>query len=124
MEGCQRRQPGRWPPLSRAVESQGLLFLTGRVAGPKDQIDSGDIRSQTSGTLSNTPRTPGECGATLEDVVRETIYLTDMADFGAMNEAYREFFPVDPPARSTLGVKELGSPEYRIESDVIAAVGD
>ena len=111
-------------PLSKAIKANGFLFLTGHVAGPRDQVDAGDIGSQTSGTLENIKRTLTECGASLEDVVRVTIYLTDMADFAAMNDAYRAFFPQDPPARSTIGVKELGSPEYRIEVDVIAAVDE
>jgi 2-iminobutanoate/2-iminopropanoate deaminase len=109
-------------PLSKAVKANGLLFLTGHVAGPKDQIDANSIESQTKGTLENISRTLGECGATLENVVRVTVYLTDMADKAGMDEAYKKFFPTDPPARSTIGVKELAGPEYKIEVDVIAAV--
>lgn len=111
-------------PLSKAVKANGFLFLTGHVAGPKDQVDPNDIASQTKGTLENIKRTLGECGASLADVVRVTVYLTDMADKPGMDAAYKEFFPTDPPARSTLGVKELGGPEYKIEVDVIAAVAE
>lgn len=111
-------------PLSKAVKANGFLFLTGHVAGPQDQVDPNDIRSQTRGTLENLKRTLGECGASLEDVVRATVYLTDMADFEGMNEVYREYFPEDPPARSTIGVKELGAPVYRIEIDLVAVVND
>lgn len=109
-------------PLSKAVQANGFLFLTGHVGGPVAQIDATDIRAQTRGTLENLKRTLGECDAGLEDVVRATVYLTDMGDFTGMNEVYREYFPADPPARSTIGVKDLGSPEYRIEIDLIAAV--
>lgn len=110
-------------PLSKAVKANGFLFLTGHVAGPVDKVDAGCIRSQTTGTLENIQRTLKECGASLEDVVRATVYLTEMSDKSAMNEAYITFFPNDPPARSCIGVKELGAPEYRIEIDIVAAVG-
>ncbi|HWV23449.1 MAG TPA: RidA family protein [Thermomicrobiales bacterium] len=111
-------------PLSKAVKANGFLFLTGHVAGPAANIDANSIASQTTGSLENIQRTLKECGASLEDVVRVTIYLTDMADKKEMNEAYIAFFPNDPPARSCIGVKELGGPEYRIEIDVVAAVED
>lgn len=107
--------------LSKGVKAAGLLFLTGHVAGPKDQIDPSSIESQTKGTLENIARSLESCGSKMEDVVRVTIYLTDMANKPAMDAAYREFFPVDPPARSTVGVKQLGGDEYLIEIDVIAA---
>lgn len=110
--------------LSKAVKAAGLLFLTGHVAGPKDKIDATSIESQTKGTLENIARTLKECGSSMEDVVRVTIYLTDMSNKEGTNSAYREFFPVDPPARSTVGVKELGGEEYLIEVDVIAVAND
>ncbi|MCA9832423.1 MAG: RidA family protein [Thermomicrobiales bacterium] len=106
--------------LSKAVKAGGFLFLTGHVAGPKDQIDATSIDSQTRGTLESISRTLKECGASMEDVVRVTVYLTDMNNKPGMDAAYREFFPIDPPARSTIGVKELGGDEYLIEVDVIA----
>lgn len=110
--------------LSKGVKAGGLLFLAGHVAGPKDQIDPTSIESQTKGTLENIARSLKECGSSLEDVVRVTIYLTDMGNKADMDAAYREFFPVDPPARSTVGVKELGGEEYLIEVDVIAVARD
>lgn len=110
--------------LSKGVKAGGLLFLAGHVAGPKEAIDPTSIESQTKGTLENIARSLNDCGCSLEDVVRVTIYLTDMNNKPAMDAAYREFFPVDPPARSTVGVKELGGDEYLIEIDVIAAARD
>lgn len=111
-------------PLSKGVKAGGLLFLSGHVAGPKDKIDPTSMESQTRGTLQNIARSLGECGSSLEDVVRVTIYITDMSLKPGMDAAYREFFPSDPPARSTLGIKELASPEYLIEIDVVAIARD
>lgn len=108
--------------LSRAVISNGLAFLAGHVPQPAEKVDPNDITSQTHLTMEGIKDTLAACGCTLDDVVRVTIYLTDMADFQAMNAAYREYFPSDPPARTTIGVAGLAAPEFRIEIDIIAAI--
>ena len=58
-------------------------------------------------------------GSSLQEVVRVGVYLVDLKDFDAMNEVYREFFPTDPPARTTVGVQ---LPKIKIEIDCIARV--
>lgn len=109
-------------PFAKAVKANGFLFVTGHVAGPQDKVDPNDIRSQTRMTLENLKRTVESCGASFEDAVRVTVYLTDVKDFDAMNEVYKQFFPTEPPARTTIGIKELAGPAYRIEIDMIVAV--
>lgn len=110
--------------FSRAVQSGGLVFLSGHVAGPADQIDPKDIRSQTRGTFQNIARTLEEAGLSLQDVVRVTVYLTDIEDKQGMDEIYKEIFVTESPARSTIAVKALAGDEYLIEVDIIAAVRD
>ena len=61
-------------------------------------------------------------GASLDDALKATIYMTDMAgEFAAMNEVFKTFFPGTPPARSTVGVAHLAKPDLRIEMDFIVA---
>lgn len=110
--------------LSKATIFNGIAFLAGHVPSPAEDVVEGDIASQTHLTFARIKETLELCGCTLDDVLRVTIYLTNMDDFQAMNAVYREYFPEDPPARTTIGVSGLASPELLIEIDVIAAVGD
>lgn len=110
--------------FSRAVRGGDLIFLSGMVAGPADQIDPKNIRSQTQRTLQNITRTLGEAGLSLDDVVRVTVYLTNIADKPGMDQAYREFFTADVPARSTVAVAALAGEEFLIEIDIVAATRD
>lgn len=110
--------------FSRAVRAGDLVFLSGHVAGPADQIDPKDIRSQTRGTLQNIARTLGEAGLALEDVVRVTIYLTNIADKSGMDEVYKEFFVTETPARSTVAIDALAGDEFLIEIDIVATTGN
>ncbi len=106
-------------PFSKAVKANGFWFVTGHVAA-KEGLDPTDIAQQTRGTLENLKRTLGECGVGMENVVRATVYLVNMSDFAAMNAVYKEYFPVDAPARTCFGVKELATPDYLVEIDVVA----
>lgn len=110
--------------FSRAVQGGGLVFLSGHVAGSADQIDPKDIRSQTRATFQNIARTLGEAGLGLEDVVRVTVYLTNIDDKPGMDEIFREIFVTDPPARSTVGISALAGEAFLIEVDIVAATRD
>ena len=109
-------------PYSTAVRVNGLLFVSGNVAVNRHTgaMVEGDIRQQTRQVLQNLREIAEESGSSLADAARVTVYLTDMADFSAMNEVYREFFPNDPPARTTVGVKALSNEAFRVEMDLIA----
>jgi len=110
--------------LSPAVRVGDLLFLSG-VMGTKaggGGLVEGGIEEQTRQALENVRASLALAGATLSDVAKCTVFLTDAANFQGMNKAYREFFPTDPPARSTVAVAALVLPNALLEVECIAAV--
>jgi 2-iminobutanoate/2-iminopropanoate deaminase len=96
-------------PYSQAIRAGGLLFLAGQI--PLDpatgQISAGDIKAQTRRVLQNLAAVLEAAGSSVERVVKTTVFLKDMNDFGAMNEEYASFFRELPPARSTVQVARL-----------------
>ena len=112
-------------PYSWATRTGNLIFVAGQAALDPDGtvVGVGDIRRQTEQTLENIRITLEAAGATFEDVVRTTIYLTDVANYAGMNEVYRRYFPENPPARATLltGLVVTG---LLVEIDAIAALED
>jgi 2-iminobutanoate/2-iminopropanoate deaminase len=109
--------------LSPAVRVGDLLFLSG-VMGTKPGgggLVDGGIEEQTRQALENVKSLLALAGATMADVAKCTVFLTDAANFQGMNKAYREFFPADPPARSTVAVAALVAPKALIEIECVAA---
>jgi 2-iminobutanoate/2-iminopropanoate deaminase len=106
---------------SPAVVSNGFVFVSGQAAiNPEtDQLESGDIKSETRRTLKNIQAILESSGSSLDEIVRIGVFLADIDDFDAMNEVFKEFFPAAPPARTTVGA-EL--PKIKIEIDCIARV--
>ncbi len=88
-------------PLSAAIQSGDRIFLSGVMGNT--EATAGDIKAQTRETLTRIQRTLEGQGLTFLNVVDTTVYLTDLSNFAAMNEVYREFFPSAPPARATIG---------------------
>ena len=116
------KQPdGRIGPYSPALRAGNLLFVSGQI--PLDvqtsQLIEGDIRAQTRQALSNVRRLVESHGLGMSAVARTTVYLADLNDFTAMNEAYAEFFSEPYPARSTIQAARLPR-DARIEVDAIA----
>jgi 2-iminobutanoate/2-iminopropanoate deaminase len=109
-------------PYSQAVRAGSLLFVSGQV--PIDpatgQIVSGDIGVQTHRVFQNIGEILRAGGATFDHVVRTTVFLADMNDFAAMNEAYATYFTAPAPARATVQVSRLPK-DARVEIDVIAS---
>jgi 2-iminobutanoate/2-iminopropanoate deaminase len=96
-------------PYSPWVKAGGFIFVSGQ--GPVD-IDSGepflgDIARQSEMTLDNVTAVLADAGATLADVVKTTVFLTDINDFARMNEVYARYFGESKPARSTVQVAKL-----------------
>ncbi|MGP1450735.1 MAG: RidA family protein [Wolinella sp.] len=95
-------------PYSQAVVVNDMIFTSGQIALSCDGImNEGDIESQTKQVLENLKNVLKSEGSGLEKVVKTTVFLSDMADFGAMNRVYAEFFGEHKPARSTVAVKTL-----------------
>lgn len=111
-------------PYSPAIRANGFIFVSGQVAvdpATNTLLPDADIRQQTSRVLKNLDAILQAAGATLHDVVKTTVYLSDMDEFVAMNEVYQTFFTAEPPARSTVEVRRLPR-DVKVEIDVIAAV--
>lgn len=106
---------------SPAIVAGGFVFVSGQAAvNPQtNELELGDIRTETRKTLKNIQSILEAAGSSLNDVVRLGVFLADLNDFAAMNEVFREFFPADPPARSTVGAQ---LPKIKIEIDAIARV--
>jgi 2-iminobutanoate/2-iminopropanoate deaminase len=108
---------------SQAIQSGSLLFLAGQI--PLDpasgELVSGSIALETERIMQNLSAVLSAAGASLKNVVKTTVYLTNMADFAEFNEAYGQHFPVAPPARTTVAVAALPK-GVRIEIEAIAAV--
>ena len=109
-------------PFSHAIKSKGLIFCSGQI--PMDwetgQMIRGDIRVQTRQVFENLKKVLAEAGSSLEKVVKVTVFMTDLNEFQAMNDVYQEFFPLDPPARSTVQVSALAM-GAAIEIELIAS---
>lgn len=119
-----RGTPKPLGPYSPCVQVGPFIFVSGQ--GAMDPV-TGDIRSQdiadqTRATLSNLRAILEGAGSSLDQVVKTTVFLRDIADFEAMNRVYAEFFTVNPPARSCVEVSGLAG-KMRIEIEAIALLG-
>jgi 2-iminobutanoate/2-iminopropanoate deaminase len=118
--------PAAVGPYSQGIKVSGgsLLFTAGQVAldPATGQLIEGDIKVQTQRTLENVKAILTAAGSSLANVVKATVFMTDLGEFAAMNETYREFFPQNPPARTTVEVRALPR-GASIEIETIAMVG-
>ncbi len=108
-------------PYSQAVETGGFVFVSGQIPlDPKTgNVVQGDIREQTRRVMENAKSILAAAGCNMNNVVKTTIYLKNMADFAAVNEVYGGYFPADPPARATVEVSRLPK-DVAVEMDFIA----
>ena len=109
-------------PFSDAVEANGFVFLAG-VVGSRPDADlavPGGTEAETRRALELVAERLRAVGLTPMDVVQVTVHLVDLDGFEAMNRAYRELFPAQQPARTTVWVSRLAS-NYRVELTVVAA---
>ncbi|MFC2107347.1 RidA family protein [Bacteroidota bacterium] len=115
------KAPAAVGPYSQAVEANGMLFISGQI--PLDpatgKLVEGDIKEQTERVMKNIQIILEEAGYTFDNVVKYTCLLENMDDFGSMNEVFRKYYPVDPPARATFGVVRLPL-DARLEIETIA----
>lgn len=101
--------PAAIGPYSQAIKVGNLLFASGQIpiSPATGSIVSGDIKEQTRQALNNIKAIFEEAGLTINDVVKTTVFLTNMEDFTDMNAIYAEFFSEPYPARSAVAVKKL-----------------
>ena len=114
--------PAAIGPYSQAVRSGRFLFCSGQIPlDPKSgEIVSGDIAAQTRRVLDNIAAVLRAEGLTFDNVVKTTVFLTDLGDFQTVNEIYGSYFKQKPPARSTVQISALPK-GAKLEIEVIAA---
>lgn len=118
------RAPAAIGPYSQGVRAGGFIFISGQI--PLDpasgEIVEGDISHQADRVMRNIRAILDDSGATMEDIVKTTIFLADMNDFSAVNEVYGRYFSSEPPARATIQVARLPK-DVRVEIEATAWVG-
>jgi reactive intermediate/imine deaminase len=112
-------------PFSRVIEAGGVVYLAGHLGrDPVARDYPAGIAAQTTQTLQNIGDTLQSVGADHSDVVRCQVFMTDISGFSEMNRAYRQFFPVNPPARTTVEIAGLAAPNALIEIECTAVKTD
>jgi 2-iminobutanoate/2-iminopropanoate deaminase len=118
-----KKAPTPLGPYSQAVVAGDLVFASGQT--PLDphtgELVAGDIPAQTAQVIRNLQAVLEAAGSGLDHVLKTTVFLADMNDFAAMNEAYGRFFTHEPPARTTIQAARLPR-DARVEIEMIAAV--
>ena len=109
-------------PFSSAVRVDETLYVSGNIGNVPGTLElaEGGIQGETRQTLDNIKRILEQFGSSMDDVVKCTVFLADIAEWGAMNEVYKTYFN-NKPARSALGVNGLAL-DARVEIECIAAV--
>jgi 2-iminobutanoate/2-iminopropanoate deaminase len=114
-------RPFAGAPYNQAIKAGGLVFCAGQVAIDPEggALVGDDIAVQTHRALRNLQAVLEGAGSGLDRVVKTTVFMTDLGEFGAMNEVYAEYFTSDPPARSTVQVAGLPA-GARVEIEAVA----
>ncbi len=115
------RAPAALGPYSQAIRWGGLIFVSGQI--PIDpatsQVVGDNVAAQTERVLQNLAAVLEAAGASLGQVLKTTVYLRDLNDFGKMNEVYARFFSEQPPARATVQVARLPR-DVSVEIEAVA----
>ena len=104
-----RDAPAPIGPYNQAVLANGTLYISGQIAidPVTGQLVQGNIKEETNVVMNNLKAIVEAAGMTMYNVVKCSIFISDMNDFGAINEVYGSFFGEDPPARETVEVARL-----------------
>ena len=110
-------------PYSQAVKVNGMLFVSGQIPiiPATGELESGGIKVETEQVMQNLKAILTEAGADFSNVVKTSIFISDMADFVDLNEVYGKYFGEDAPARETVAVKTLPK-NVNVEISCIAAL--
>lgn len=112
-------------PYSQAIAAAGgeVVWVSGQVPlTPTGDLAATDVAGQTRQCLANVAAIVRAAGGTMDDVVKTTVFMTDLVEFGAMNEVYAEAFGAVPPARATIGVASLPA-GASVEIEAVAVIG-
>jgi len=117
------KAPGAIGPYSQAIMAGNLIYTSGQLPIDPEtgEMVGNDIVLQTRMSLKNVKVILEEAGSSMDKIVKTTVYLSDMANFGKMNEVYKEFFSEDYPARSAFQVARLPK-DALVEIEVVAIV--
>ncbi|MCB1469819.1 MAG: RidA family protein [Rhizobiaceae bacterium] len=104
-------------PLSPAVRAGDMVFVSGQVPVKSDgSMESGNIEAQTRQVMENVKSALALAGATMDQVVKTTVWIEDARDFGGMNKVYGSYFPSEPPARTTVESRLMLDIKVEIEA--------
>jgi 2-iminobutanoate/2-iminopropanoate deaminase len=115
-----------YPTFSRAVEFDRVMFVAGVLGqkpGTRDLV-SPDFEPQARQVMENLKASVEAAGSSMSAVLKCTCFLTDAADFAAFNKVYLDYFPKDPPARTTVIVKALVVENAKVEVDCVTCLDD
>jgi 2-iminobutanoate/2-iminopropanoate deaminase len=111
---------GNTATLSAAIRVGDMLYVSGQLPGTREAPMDSTIQGQTKQALDKIKTIVEAAGTKMENVVKCTVFLANVADFAGMNTAYREFWPKDPPTRSTVAVSALVTPGAKLEIECLA----
>ena len=116
-----QKAPGAIGPYSQAIKTDTMVFVSGQLAidPASGELVTGDIQQETRQALTNLQAILEAAGSSLVQVVKTTVYIADMDQFGDINAAYAEFFKTDPPARACVEVARLPK-DANVEIEAIA----
>jgi 2-iminobutanoate/2-iminopropanoate deaminase len=109
------------PTLTPGIRVGDIVYASGQLGTRRENPDT-TIQGQTRIALENTRAVFEAAGTTMDQAIKCTVFLVDVKDFAGMNQAYREFFPANPPARSTVVVAALVVPNAKVEIECLAAM--
>ncbi|GHV87794.1 RidA family protein [Spirochaetia bacterium] len=116
-----KEAPAAIGPYSQGISAENAIYTSGQL--PIDmktgELETGDIKKATKHSLDNCKAVLAAAGAALDQVVKTTVFMTDLGDFAAMNEVYASYFPANPPARSCVQVAALPK-GAKIEIEMVA----
>ncbi|MFP4178909.1 MAG: RidA family protein [Spirochaetaceae bacterium] len=109
-------------PFSPSLRAGSFVFVSGKIGMDADSggIPPGDVTAQTRQTLENIGKELAKQNLSLENVVKTTVFITDMRNYAAMNEEYVKHFPSKLPARSCVAVSSLPRVEALVEIEAVA----
>jgi 2-iminobutanoate/2-iminopropanoate deaminase len=110
-------------PLAQAIVDGNLIFVSGMPpVDPQGRTVEGDVAAQTRGVMDNLKTILEAAGASMDRIVRTTLFYTQREDYAAIDAVYREYFGTTAPSRSAVIIAGLVRPEWRIEIDAIATL--